>query len=183
MLTYELGRNTLCQSRLRQEVMNTPVDVSTYGAVDELPLLDQAFKEILRMYAPAGALFRQAIKDTEILGHFVPRKSQIALSVHASMRLPDYWPDPDTFDPSRFENPANRDAVHRYAFSPFGGGVHKCIGQYFAGMTVKTILHGLLRRFEWTVPDGYRVPLTWGTGPMPDDKMPITMERVQPAFT
>ncbi len=182
MLTYELGRNPLWQSRLRQEALTVPVDVSSYGGVDELPLLDQAFKEILRMYAPAGALFRQAIKDTEILGHFVPRKSQIALSVHASMRLPDYWPDPDTFDPSRFENPANRDALHRYAYSPFGGGVHKCIGQYFAGMTVKTILHGMLRRFEWTVPDGYRVPLTWGTGPMPDDDLPITMERVQSAL-
>lgn len=178
MLTYELGRNTLWQNRLRDEVFNTPVDVTSYGAVDELPLLDQTFKEILRMYAPAGSLFRQAIKDTEILGHFVPRKSQITLGVHASMRLPDYWPDPDTFDPSRFENAANRDAVNRHAFSPFGGGVHKCIGQYFAGMTVKTILHGMLRRFEWTVPSGYRVPMTWGTGPTPADDLPLTMARI-----
>ena len=99
------------------------------------------------------------------------------------MRLPDYWPDPDTFDPSRFEDPANRAALHRYAYSPFGGGAHKCIDQHFAGMTVKTILHGMLRRFEWTVPDGYRVPLTWGTGPMPDDDRPIRMGLVQPAFT
>lgn len=183
MLTYELGRNTMWQDRLRAEVLSNPVAVGSYGAVDELPLLDQAFKEILRMYAPAGTLFRQAIKDTEILGHYVPRKSQIALSVYASMRLPDYWPDPDTFDPSRFEDPANRDAVHRYAFSPFGGGVHKCIGQYFAGMTVKTILHGMLRRFSWTVPAGYRVPLTWGTGPTPADDLPIALERVQQSFT
>mgnify|MGYP000609008925 CR=1 FL=1 len=41
----------------------------------------------------------------------------------------------------------------------------------------------VLSRFEWTVPDGYRVPLTWGTGPMPDDDLPITMTRVQPSFT
>jgi cytochrome P450 len=39
---------------------------------------------------------------------------------------------------------------------PFGGGVHKCIGMYFAHMEIKTILHQLLRTFEWSVSEDYR---------------------------
>ncbi len=77
------------------------------------------------MYAPAGALFRQTVRDTEILGHFVPRKTQVAINVYASMRLSDWWPDPDTLDPGRFvNNPASRATVSRYVFAPFGGGAH-----------------------------------------------------------
>lgn len=65
--------------------------------------------------------------------------------------------------------------MSRYVFAPFGGGAHKCIGQQFADMTVKATMHQMLRRFEWRVPAGYRVPLTWGTGPMPADDLPITL--------
>lgn len=68
--------------------------------------------------------------------------------------------------------------MHRYAFAPFGGGVHKCIGQHFADMNVKTIMHQMLRHFEWSVPDDYRVQLTWGTGPTPADGLPITLRRL-----
>ena len=89
------------------------------------------------MYAPAGTLFRQAIADTGSSGSTSPgRPDRIAL--HASMRLADWWPDPDTSTRAVSASPANRDALHRYAFAPFGGGVHKCIGQHFAGMTVQT---------------------------------------------
>ncbi|MGE2725311.1 cytochrome P450 [Mycolicibacterium pulveris] len=176
MLVYELGRNPHWQDRLREEAVNQPIDVPTLADLEAYPLLDAGFKEALRMYAPAGTLFRQAIRDTEICGYYIPRHSQIAINVYGSMRLADWWPAPDTFDPSRFADAANRAAVQRYAFAPFGGGAHKCIGQQFADMTVKTAMHKLLRRFRWRVPDGYRVPLTWGTGPMPADELPIELE-------
>jgi cytochrome P450 len=177
MLAYELGRNMNWQSALRDEAQATPNDEPTLADLDEYPLLDAAFREILRMYAPAGTLFRQAAKDTEIMGHFVPRKAQIAINVHASMRLADWWPNPDVFNPDRFIGQSAQTAVERYAFAPFGGGAHKCIGQQFAHMSVKTTMHQLLRRFEWTVPTGYRVPLTWGTGPTPADCLPLNTRR------
>lgn len=88
-----------------------------------------------------GGLFRQTIKDTDVAGHFIPRKSQVAINVCASMRSPDWWERPDEFDPGRFVDGADANAVHRYAFAPFGGGVHKCIGQQFADMSVKAVMH------------------------------------------
>lgn len=180
MLVYELGRNVLWQDALRDEARSVDEDDGTLDALQRYPLLDAAFKEILRMYAPAGTLFRQAIKDTEVAGHHIPKKSQVAINVYASMRLADWWPDPDTFDPSRFTDGADASPVHRYAFAPFGGGVHKCIGQQFADMSVKVIMLQLLRNFDWRVPSGYRPRLTWGTGPTPADGLPITLRRREP---
>ncbi|NMM91757.1 cytochrome P450 [Rhodococcus sp. SRB_17] len=178
MLVYELGRNQLWQNVLREEAAQSPAESPTLTDLENYPLLDAAFKEILRMYAPAGTLFRQAIADTEICGHFIPRKSQIAINVYASMRLHDWWPDPDTFNPDRFTTAAQHEAISRYTFAPFGGGAHKCIGQQFADMTVKTVLYQLLRRFTWSTPSGYVVPLTWGTGPTPADALPTKLARL-----
>ena len=176
MLVYELGRNLDWQDRLRDEALHNANDELTLADLDGgYPLLDAAFDEILRMYAPAGTLFRQALTDTEVAGHFIPRKSQVAINVYASMRLADWWPDPDRFDPGRFLGGADARPVHRYAFAPFGGGVHKCLGQQFADMNVKAVMHQLLRHFDWHVPAGYRPMMTWGTGPTPADGLPITL--------
>jgi cytochrome P450 len=178
MLTYELGRNPDWQNALRDEARALPNDAPALLDLDAYPLLDAAFREALRMYAPAGALFRQTLRDTEVLGHFIPARTQVAINVYASMRLADWWSDPDTFNPERFiDNEASRSTVSRYVFAPFGGGAHKCIGQQFATMTVKATMHQMLRHFEWRVPDGYRVPLDWGTGPTPSDDLPITLRR------
>lgn len=177
MLTYELGRNIGWQNALRDEALGRPNDAPQLADLEEYPLLDAAFKEILRMYAPAGTLFRQTVKDTEVAGHFVPRKSQVAINVYASMRLPDWWENPDQFDPGRFTDGRAFNSVSRYVFAPFGGGAHKCIGQQFADMTVKATMHQILRRFEWSVPAGYYPRLTWGTGPTPADGLPVTVRR------
>lgn len=176
MLVYELGRNTGWQDALREEALSADDDPVLEG-LQHYPLLDAAFKEILRMYAPAGTLFRQTIKDTVVAGHYIPRQSQVAINVYASMRLADWWPEPDTFDPSRFTDGADAAPVNRYAFAPFGGGVHKCIGQQFADMSVKAIMVQLLRQFDWRVRSGYRPRLTWGTGPTPADGLPIALRR------
>jgi cytochrome P450 len=102
----------------------------------------------------------------------------VAINVYASMRLADWWPDPDHFDPARFHTGADATAVHRYAFAPFGGGAHKCIGQQFANMNVKAVMLQLLRHFRWQVPPDYQPRMTWGTGPTPADGLPITLERL-----
>ena len=178
MLGYELGRNIAWQNALRDEARAYSGDLTMDDLDHAFPLLDAAFKEILRMYAPAGALFRQTIKDTEVAGHFIPRRTHVAISVYASMRLEDWWPNPDQFDPGRFLAGADATPIHRYAFAPFGGGVHKCLGQQFADMNVKAIMHRLLLNFSWRLPAGYRPRMTWGTGPTPADGLPVRLGRL-----
>ncbi|MGV9975274.1 cytochrome P450 [Nocardia beijingensis] len=175
MLTYLLGKNPHWQQRLRAETIALGKDHLDYEDLDRLPSMDLAFKETLRMYAPAGVLMRRTLADTEILGHYLPADTDIIIGAYPSMRLARWWPRPDEFDPERFADHRREDRVHRYAWSPFGGGAHKCIGLHFGGMTVKSIMHRMLLRYEWTVPADYQVPLTWGTGPTPDDGLPIDL--------
>jgi cytochrome P450 len=53
--------------------------------------------------------------------------------------------------------------------------MHKCIGMHFGGMEVQAILHQLLLRYRWTIPAGCEPPLTFGTGPLPADGLPIEL--------
>jgi cytochrome P450 len=128
------------------------------------------------MNAPVGLLARQAIKDTEIDGYFVPEGSKLMVGIYATQRMEPWWNDPDRFDPDRFSPERREDASHKYAWAPFGGNVHKCIGMHFGAMEVKAILHRLLLRNRWSVPAGYEPPIDYGTGPFPADGLPIQLQ-------
>lgn len=177
MLTYFLGRHPQWQERLRAESLALGTPTLSYDDLDALPSLDLAFKETLRCNAPVGMLFRKTVRDTDILGHFIPADTEIVIHPWASMLLEEVWPNPTVWDPERFSPDRREDKVHRFAWAPFGGGAHKCIGLYFGGMEVKAIMHQMLQRFEWSVPADYRLDLTYGTGPTPADGLPITMRR------
>jgi cytochrome P450 len=90
--------------------------------------------------------------------------------------MKDVWPNPERFDPERFAEHRREDKVHRYAYLPFGTGVHKCIGMYFGGMEIKAVMHQLLQRFRLTVKPGYRMPIDWVSLPRPKDGLPIRLE-------
>lgn len=177
MLTYYLGRDRTWQDRLREESLALGKATLDYEDQDALPSLDLAFKEALRLNAPVGMVFRKTIEDTEILGHYIPADTLLALHPWATMLREEWWPEPTKFDPERFSPERREDKVHRFAWSPFGGGAHKCIGLYFGGMEVKAIMHQLLLGFEWSVPDGYELDLDYGTGPQPGDGLPIDFRR------
>ncbi|NMO00400.1 cytochrome P450 [Gordonia sp. TBRC 11910] len=177
MMTYFLGRDPAWQDRVRAESLALDKKTLDYDDLDALPSLDLAFKETLRYNAPVGMLFRKAIKDTELVGQFIPKGTVISINPWATMQLAQWWPNPTTWDPDRFAPQRREDKVHRFAWAPFGGGAHKCIGLYFGGMEVKAIMHQMVQQFEWTVPAGYFPAMTYGTGPTPADGLPIDIRR------
>ncbi|MGH2951950.1 MAG: cytochrome P450, partial [Solirubrobacterales bacterium] len=83
------------------------------------------------------------------------------------------------FDPERFTPERAEDASHRYAWVPFGGGVHKCIGMHFGGMEVKAVMHQLLLRHSIHVESGYEPVMDYGTGPFPGDGLPIEIRSLR----
>lgn len=178
MMGYYLARHPEWQERLRAESQALGKPAIDHEDIDALPSLDLVFKETLRMNAPVGVLARQAIKDTEIDGYFIPAGSRLMLGIHPTQRMEPWWRDPDTFDPERFSEARREDAAHRYAWTPFGGGVHKCIGMHFGAMEVKAVMHQLLLGYAWRVPDGYEPAMDYGTGPFPGDGMPIELRRL-----
>jgi cytochrome P450 len=136
-------------------------------------------KECLRLLPPVPVLARQTVKETEVLGRRIPAGRLTAVMVHLQHHLPELWPDPEVFDPERFAADRREDKVHRHAWEPFGGGVHKCLGMYFAGIEVKLILLNLLRRFSWSVDPAYRPPLDYASLPYPKDGQPVDLRLLE----
>jgi cytochrome P450 len=175
MMGYYLAKHPEWQERLRAESMALGKSAIGYDDLDQLPSMDLAFRETLRMNAPVGMIARAALTDTEIDGYYIPKGTRMMLGIYTTQRMEPWWNDPDTFDPERFTPERQEDASHRFAWMPFGGNVHKCIGMHFGGMEVKAILHQLLLRFSWQVPYGYEPVIDYATGPFPADGMPIQL--------
>jgi cytochrome P450 len=146
-----------------------------YDDLEALPTMDLVFKETLRMNAPVATLARQAVKDTEIDGYYIPAGQKLMLAIHGTQRMEPWWHDPDRFDPDRFGDERREDASHKYAWTPFGGGMHKCIGMHFGSMEVKAIMHQLLLRNRLRIRPGYEPPMDVGTGLFPGDGLPIQL--------
>jgi cytochrome P450 len=176
MMAYYLARHPEWQDRLRTESQALGKTAIGYDDLDALPSMDLVFKETLRMNAPVGTLAREAIKDTEIDGRYIPKGTKLMLGIYVTQRMEPWWRDPDTFDPERFSDGQREDAAsHKYDWVPFGSGVHKCIGMHFGSMEVKAIMHQLLLRNSWRIHAGYEPILDYGTGPFPGDGLPIEL--------
>jgi cytochrome P450 len=78
--------------------------------------------------------------------------------------MPEIWPDPDRFDPSRFTE-ENVRARHKFAFVPYGGGAHMCLGLHFAQMQAKCFAFHFLRSVETRAAPGYKPE--WILWPIP----------------
>lgn len=130
-MAYHLAANPEWQDKLREEserIGDAPLDIE---ALDKLETYDLVINEALRMMTPLPFNFRQAVRDTDLLGYFIPAGTNVVTWPSINHRLPELWTDPERFDPERFAEPRNEHKKHRYAFAPFGGGAHKCIGMVF----------------------------------------------------
>lgn len=134
---HELGRQPHLQDQIATAVET--------GAKDADTLVRAAVQEGMRLYPPAHSTERVARVDTEIAGYPVPAGAQILISPWVTHRHPRFWPEPHSFDPSRFIGEHDRP---RYAYFPFGGGTRACIGMQFALLEASVVLRALLSRFR-----------------------------------
>lgn len=174
-LVHELARHPEWQDRLREESRALGHAELSYDDLAELPSHAMAIKEAQRLIAPLPSMARYAVTDTELLGHYVPAGTHVGLYPYLIHHLEELWTFPESFDPDRFGPERREDKIHPYAWMPFGGGVHKCIGMHFGNLEITTALHHLLRNFSWSVPDGYEMPVDLTTLPYPPDGLPIEL--------
>ncbi|MFF0818472.1 cytochrome P450 [Rhodococcus sp. NPDC003318] len=171
-----LGQHPDWQQRCREESQALGPRPSL-TELEGLTSLDLVMKECLRLRAPVPVVVRRTVADVEILGTRVPADTDVIVTPQFSHLMGQYWTDPLTFDPERFGPDRREDRSHHYAWEPFGGGVHKCIGMYFAGGEVKAVMHHLLRSHEWRVDPGYVAPINNHSLPFPKDGQPIDLVR------
>jgi cytochrome P450 len=170
----QLGTRPEWRARLRDEAAHLP-DCPSLADLDALESFDLVMKECLRLVPPVPVLARWSVRETEVLGVRVPADQPVAVMLHLGHHMEEYWPRPEVFDPLRFAADRREDKVHRYAWEPFGGGVHKCLGMAFAGSEVKLVVHQLLRRFDWTVDADYVDRLNYHSLPFPADGQPVDL--------
>ncbi len=135
---------------------NPPV---SFQALREIPLLEAAVKEALRLHPPLILLLREATRDLEVLDYGIPAGALVGASPAISNRIGEDFPDPDSFAPQRYAETRQEDLVNRWTWIPFGAGRHRCVGANFAMIQLKAIFSVLLR--DWTFelaqpPDSYR---------------------------
>ena len=88
-------------------------------------------KESMRLYPPAWGVSREAIGDCEIGEYRVPAGTQLLILLRAMHRDPQYFQDPEAFDPARWEGSLVK-RLPKHAYLPFGAGPRICIGNSFA---------------------------------------------------
>lgn len=173
---FELSQKPELMKKVRQEILNVlgDRDKPTFDDIPKLHLVRLVIAESLRMYPEPPLLIRRALDD-----HVLPaggvgfetkvqRGVDIFIALYNIHRSPDYWENPNEFDPERFLRPfknAERpdwggynpvasalypNEVHSdFAYLPFGGGSRKCVGDQFACMEAVVTLSMILRRFDF----------------------------------
>ena len=119
----------------------------TFENLREIPRLERFIEEVLRIHPPLILLMRRVIEDIDYKGTLIEAGKTVAISTYGSHRNEDFFPDPERFDPHR----PKPDTL--WAYIPFGGGPHKCAGNAFAMMQLKSIFAALLPRYEFELVD------------------------------
>ncbi|EDL48411.1 cytochrome P450 [Erythrobacter sp. SD-21] len=179
-LIWLLAKHPDWQEKLRQEVESVtggigadgrPRDLD-YDDMGKLELLEMAFKEALRMVPPVPSTPRRALREFEFGGYRIPAGTHVGINAYFVHHEEENWDNPHAFDPMHF-TPEKVKARHKYAWVPFGGGAHMCLGLHFAYMQVKILMAQLLPRYRielvqepdwqpWPIPkprDGLRISL------------------------
>jgi len=175
-MTYELAVNPDWQERVREESLAAGEAWVGLDEADRLESLTWVMRETLRRYPPLPVIPRVATSAFEWGGFEIPASAMVVVSPIHTHHMPEWWPDPFRFDPERFSPARAEDERHSHHWVPFGGGPHMCLGKRFAETQVRAIMHQLVRRYRWSVPAGYRMPVQQAPISKPRDGLPIEIE-------
>ena len=170
---YYLVRHPEIKQRLYEECVSLGVDELNYDQLEAGPYMQMVFNETQRIRPSVPLLPRRTVREVEMAGYKVPANTQVFIFSRYSHYMPEYWSNPFTFDPERFERGEHK--KHPFQFHPFGGGAHKCIGMHFSQMEYKCFLHQFMLKFDFERtnqkdPWMQTLPL-----PKPSDDMPIRL--------
>jgi cytochrome P450 len=152
---YYLAANPGWQAAVREELCGRIEDRGAIGlaALGRCEKAEWAVKEALRLNAAAPVLWRRAVKPFAFGGYDFPRGTITGVNPMLTHLLPGIWDDPSAYDPSRF-SPERSLGRHRFAYVPFGGGAHGCLGANFALLQVRAFLRAILEEHDLVLTGG-----------------------------
>lgn len=148
--------------------------MATAADLPRLKYVEMIAKESMRLFPPAYAVGREAIKECEIGGFRVPAGTQLFMFQWATQRDPRFFEDPDRFYPERWDE-VNASNLPKYAYFPFGGGPRVCIGNYFAMMEIILILATIGQRYRFSLAPNQSLSLLPAMSLRPRDGIEIVV--------
>lgn len=139
----------------------------------KLTYTTQIVNETMRLYPPVYSLGRVCLEEDELGGYRIQKGETILLSVYGAQRMPEFWPDPERFDPTRFAADRN---WPKHAFLPFASGKHLCIGNSFAMAEGALALAQIGQRYHLRPTRGGDVPIRAQVTLVPAVDIPIKLE-------
>ena len=179
-LTYTLSllsRNPDARERVRAEAVEVlGGGPPTHDDLVDLEYTERAYREALRLYPPAWAVFRRANGDAELGEYVIEDGSAIVMPLWTIHRDSRYFENPGAFDPDRW---GRRDPKRVAAYRPFSSGPHACIGQGFAMAGATLVLARLVRDFDIDVSETALDDLRLTPTLRPADGVPATITPVR----
>ena len=130
---YELARSPDIQERLHaQAAIVLQGTLPSFELLPELTFADHVITEALRLYPSAWFLTRTVASDTRLGGVHLPEGTMLGYSAYIIQRRADLYPDPDRFNPDRWEGQKPGRTTIIPSYIPFGAGARKCLGDQFA---------------------------------------------------
>jgi len=171
---YLLSSSPGVQSRLEAEVDEQLGDRAPGDAeLSRLTYAQQVIDESWRLYPPAWGFTRSAVEADVVDGHEIPKNAIVVISPYVNHRHPRFWTDPERFDPERFAPGLD---IPNFAYFPFGGGPHMCIGKHLGLLEVKMALGMIARRFRIRLAPGQTIRPEPGIALRPVPAMMVTVE-------
>jgi cytochrome P450 len=174
---WALSRHPLIRAKLDREVSGLLGDrLPTAADLHALTYTGQVIDESLRLHSPIHSISRVALVDNTIGGCHIPAGATVCVSMYAIHRLAHLWPDPEVFDPSRFE-PEKVAQRSRFAYLPFASGHRNCIGAGQALLELRLIVARIAQRYTLDVAPGQKIEPAPGTTMYPRYGMKMRITR------
>ncbi|XP_050210874.1 abscisic acid 8'-hydroxylase CYP707A2 [Mercurialis annua] len=144
-------------------------NVLSWADTKKMPITSRVIQETLRVASILSFTFREAVEDVEYEGYLIPKGWKVLPLFRNIHHSPEIFPNPDKFDPSRFEVPPKPNT-----FMPFGNGTHACPGNELAKVEILVLLHHLTTKYRWTMV-GTNNGIQYGPFPLPQNGLPIKL--------
>ncbi|MFW6042596.1 MAG: cytochrome P450 [Chloroflexota bacterium] len=154
---YLISQHPLVRARLEQEIDDVLNErVPTAGDVHDLTYTMMVLQESMRLYPPTYAMTRTAQEDDVVGGYQVEGGANVTISPYLTHRHPEFWNDPEIFDPQRFsaDQKAKRPS---YAYLPFSEGPRRCIGENLGTVEAALVLAMITQRYRLQLEPGHPV--------------------------
>lgn len=148
---YLLAKHPEIQEKVFQEVNNVNSDKEDLiGSLAKLQYTKQCIEEAMRLYPPVYVIDRISIADDTVDSLDIPKNTLVLMSVYEIHRYKNYWKDPESYQPERFD-PENKKDYSDYYY-PFGAGPRMCVGNNFAMYEMILTIAEIIKNYRISTP-------------------------------